>query len=122
MESTVFIQKSTDIFTPFESAIDIDTSRIPAEKVKLYYIMMIMLHYPEVAAIVEKYQLGDKLHTLIERSNLYDRDRVGSLFIGRVMSKEILQAVAQQNKPYNNTFLYNPRMSTYEVLKLVSQS
>ncbi|KAK2582321.1 hypothetical protein KPH14_004660 [Odynerus spinipes] len=137
-EKIVVTEKRTDIFVPFESVIDIDKSRLPAKESEMYYMMMIMLHYrekykcdplpsergseklkAEAAAIVEKYQLGDKLDNLIE-GDLYGQISPVCAIVGGVMSQEIIKAVSQKEAPHNNVFLFNPQTMCGKILKLVS--
>ncbi|XP_046826131.1 SUMO-activating enzyme subunit 1 [Vespa crabro] len=135
-EKIVITEKRKDNFVPFESIIDIDKSRLPTRESEMYYMMMIMLHYrekykcdplpnergseklkTESTAIIEKYQLGDKINSLIE-GDLYGQISPICAIVGGVMSQEIIKAVSQKEAPHNNVFLFNPQTLCGKILKL----
>lgn len=137
-EKIVVTEKRTDIFAPFEAVIDIDKTHLPTRESEMYYMMMIMLHYrekhkcdplpsergseklkAEASAIIEKYQLGDKINHLIE-GDLYGQISPVCAIVGGVMSQEIIKAVSQKEAPHNNVFLFNPQTMCGKILKLVS--
>ncbi|KAF7390874.1 hypothetical protein HZH66_009354 [Vespula vulgaris] len=135
-EKIVITEKRKDNFVPFESIIDIDKSRLPTRESEMYYMMMIMLHYrekyksdplpsergseklkAESTAIIEKYELGDKINSLIE-GDLYGQISPICAIVGGVMSQEIIKAVSQKEAPHNNVFLFNPQTLCGKILKL----
>ncbi|KAF7393546.1 hypothetical protein HZH68_010365 [Vespula germanica] len=135
-EKIVITEKRKDNFVPFESIIDIDKSRLPTRESEMYYMMMIMLHYrekyksdplpsergseklkAESTAIIEKYELGDQINSLIE-GDLYGQISPICAIVGGVMSQEIIKAVSQKEAPHNNVFLFNPQTLCGKILKL----
>ena len=135
MENMTVTEKRTDTFAPFESVLNVAKSSLPKES-EIYYMMLIMLNYrekygkdplpgergsknfkAEAAAIIEKYELEDKIDHLVE-GDVYAQISPVCAIVGGVMGQEIIKTVSQKGAPHNNLFIFNPDTLCGKILRL----
>ncbi|CAL7936557.1 unnamed protein product [Xylocopa violacea] len=128
-------EKHVDTFVPFESILNVSKSSLPKES-EIYYMMLIMLNYrekygkdplpsergseklkTEVAAIVKKYDLEDKLNYLVE-GDIYAQVSPVCAIVGGIMGQEIIKTVSKKGAPHNNLFIFNQETLCGKILRL----
>ncbi|XP_011160662.1 SUMO-activating enzyme subunit 1 [Solenopsis invicta] len=135
IETIIVNKKCTDIFVPFEFILNVPKTSLVRDE-EIYYMMLILLNYREkygedplpsdrgcenlkneAAAIIKKYELGDKIDCLME-SDLYAQLSPVCSIVGGVMAQEIIKAASQKHAPLNNLFTFNPNTLCGAILKL----
>ncbi|XP_001607101.1 SUMO-activating enzyme subunit 1 [Nasonia vitripennis] len=125
--------KSFEKYAPFEKVLD--AQNLPKDS-EAYYLMLILLNFrekhkrdplpserstnilnDEAKAIIEKYNLGDKMDHLLN-GDLYAQISPVCAIVGGVMGQEIIKTVSQKERPHNNLFIFNPNTLCGQVLRL----
>ncbi|XP_043475996.1 SUMO-activating enzyme subunit 1 [Leptopilina heterotoma] len=132
-ESVTTTVKKVSNYVPFENILNV--KQLPKED-KVYYLLQILLNYrekhgsdptsrntslnplkEESEAVIETYQLGDSLKSLLE-GNLYAQVSPVCAILGGVMGQEIIKTVSQKESPHDNLFLFNPDTMCGKILNL----
>ncbi|XP_051171243.1 SUMO-activating enzyme subunit 1 [Leptopilina boulardi] len=132
-ESVTTTVKRVVTYVPFEKILNIKKL---SKDDKVYYLMQILLNYrekygndpisrqtslkglkEEYEAVIETYELGDTLKSLLE-GNLYAQISPVCAILGGVMGQEIIKAVSQKESPHDNLFLFNPDTMCGKILNL----
>ncbi|XP_014236469.1 SUMO-activating enzyme subunit 1 isoform X1 [Trichogramma pretiosum] len=132
-DKVVISLKMTDTFVPFEKAI---SNQILSSDSAEFYIMLAMLNFrekhkrdpesgdkpkmllkKEMDAVVKNHELNFTLDDLVTE-DLYGQVSPSCAIVGGIMAQEIIKTIAQNGRPHNNLFVFNPVTMIGQVLKL----